>query len=156
MDAGPSQQPSEASKSSLSSWLPWSSSSSSSTPTPSTWDTPSTSQSTPTEPVMVADDTPSGTAVALDDSDQTSVSKRYNLRIPTSLLVLTPSAAVVGLFIGMRRGGEKARLRFLAENAHRQPTTVQGWVSKLADTARRAQRLLSMSSPLGTHAARLR
>ncbi|TXT03840.1 hypothetical protein VHUM_04361 [Vanrija humicola] len=27
----------------------------------------------------------------------------------------------------MRREGGKARLRFLAENAHRQPTTVQGW-----------------------------
>lgn len=55
--------------------------------------------------------------------------KRIELEIPSSLLVLTPAAAVVGLFIGMRRGGNKARLRFLAENVHRQPNTVQGWVS---------------------------
>ncbi|RSH81585.1 hypothetical protein EHS25_006207 [Saitozyma podzolica] len=49
------------------------------------------------------------------------------LTVPTSLLVLPASAAIVGMIIGMSRGGSRARLRFLAENAHRPPTTVQGW-----------------------------
>ncbi|KAI9639575.1 uncharacterized protein MKK02DRAFT_39895 [Dioszegia hungarica] len=52
---------------------------------------------------------------------------RIDLMIPTNLLVLPASAALVGLVIGMSRGGSRARLRFLAENAHRPPTTIQGW-----------------------------
>lgn len=54
---------------------------------------------------------------------------RIELTIPHNLLVLPASAALVGLVIGMSRGGSRARLRFLAENAHRPPTTIQGWVS---------------------------
>ncbi|WRT66184.1 uncharacterized protein IL334_003137 [Kwoniella shivajii] len=52
---------------------------------------------------------------------------RINLTIPTSLLILPPTAALIGLSIGLVRGGSRARLRFLAENAHRQPKTIQGW-----------------------------
>lgn len=33
----------------------------------------------------------------------------------------------VGTAIGLVRGSRAAGLRFLAENAHRPPTTVQGW-----------------------------
>ena len=51
-----------------------------------------------------------------------------SLHVPTSLLLLPPTAALIGMGIGMSRGGSRARLRFLAENAHRQPKTVQGWV----------------------------
>lgn len=54
---------------------------------------------------------------------------RISVHIPHSMLTLPPTAAAIGLIMGMSRGGSRARLRFLAENAHRMPTTVQGWVS---------------------------
>ncbi|WWC61680.1 uncharacterized protein I303_104265 [Kwoniella dejecticola CBS 10117] len=52
---------------------------------------------------------------------------RISLTVPTSLLILPPTAAFIGLSIGLARGGNRSRLRFLAENAHRQPKTIQGW-----------------------------
>jgi hypothetical protein len=57
--------------------------------------------------------------------DDSSIS----LHLPERLLVLPPAAFALGAFVGLSRGGSRARLRFLAENAHRPPTTVQGWVS---------------------------
>ncbi|WWD17464.1 hypothetical protein CI109_101905 [Kwoniella shandongensis] len=60
-------------------------------------------------------------------SSSSASSSRISLTIPTSLLILPTTAALIGLSIGVVRGGNKARLRFLAENAHRQPKTVQGW-----------------------------
>ncbi|CAK9786445.1 hypothetical protein CC85DRAFT_287078 [Cutaneotrichosporon oleaginosum] len=53
--------------------------------------------------------------------------KRYYITVPSTMLASTPMAATIGFFLGARRGAVRARLRFLAENAHRQPTTVQGW-----------------------------
>lgn len=41
--------------------------------------------------------------------------------------ILPASAAIMGTLIGAVRGSRRASLRFLAENAHRPPTTVQGW-----------------------------
>ncbi|KAI9574916.1 hypothetical protein HD554DRAFT_127602 [Boletus coccyginus] len=41
--------------------------------------------------------------------------------------ILPASAAIMGTVIGAVRGSRRASLRFLAENAHRPPTTVQGW-----------------------------
>ncbi|KAG9317242.1 hypothetical protein JVU11DRAFT_1435 [Chiua virens] len=41
--------------------------------------------------------------------------------------ILPVSAAALGTLIGAVRGSRRASLRFLAENAHRPPTTVQGW-----------------------------
>ncbi|KIM45831.1 hypothetical protein M413DRAFT_64360 [Hebeloma cylindrosporum] len=49
------------------------------------------------------------------------------LNIPPRLMVVPATAFIVGSAIGMVRGGREASLRFLAENAHRPPTTVQGW-----------------------------
>ncbi|ODN79900.1 hypothetical protein L202_03789 [Cryptococcus amylolentus CBS 6039] len=49
------------------------------------------------------------------------------LHIPRPLLVLPSVALSFGLSIGFVRGGSQARLRFLAENAHRMPKTVGGW-----------------------------
>jgi len=49
------------------------------------------------------------------------------LTVPRRLMVVPATAFMVGCAIGMVRGGRKASLRFLAENAHRPPTTVQGW-----------------------------
>ncbi|WVR07206.1 hypothetical protein IAU60_004247 [Kwoniella sp. DSM 27419] len=62
-----------------------------------------------------------------EPSSSASGSRRYDLSIPTSLLILPPTAAFIGLSIGIVRGGGRARLRFLAENAHRPPKTIQGW-----------------------------
>jgi len=47
--------------------------------------------------------------------------------IPPRFYVLPGGAMCVGTAIGLVRGSRKAGLRFLAENAHRPPTTVQGW-----------------------------
>ncbi|KDR83367.1 hypothetical protein GALMADRAFT_42799, partial [Galerina marginata CBS 339.88] len=49
------------------------------------------------------------------------------LTIPQRFMVVPGTAFVVGSAIGIMRGGRAASLRFLAENAHRPPTTVQGW-----------------------------
>ena len=59
-----------------------------------------------------------------------------SLHLPTSFLVLPPVAGLIGLGIGMSRGGSRARLRFLAENAHRPPTTYRGWVRTLVQRSR--------------------
>ncbi|WWC70392.1 uncharacterized protein I206_104342 [Kwoniella pini CBS 10737] len=67
---------------------------------------------------------PSSTSSSSSSSSQQT---RINLTVPTSLLILPPTAAIIGLSIGLVRGGNKSRLRFLAENAHRQPKTIQGW-----------------------------
>lgn len=73
---------------------------------------------------------PSEEALTVKPEEQ-GPAERIDLNIPHNLIVLPASAAFVGLVIGMSRGGSRARLRFLAENAHRPPTTIQGWVSKL-------------------------
>lgn len=49
------------------------------------------------------------------------------LNIPQRMMLIPGSAFIVGTAIGIMRGGREASLRFLAENAHRPPTTVQGW-----------------------------
>lgn len=53
--------------------------------------------------------------------------QRIELTIPRRVMVVPATAFVVGAAIGIMRGGRGASLRFLAENAHRQPRTVQGW-----------------------------
>lgn len=50
-----------------------------------------------------------------------------HLRIPPRYLVLPFAGAMTGLSIGLIRGARTTSWRFLAENAHRPPTTVQGW-----------------------------
>lgn len=47
--------------------------------------------------------------------------------IHSRYFMLPVSAAVVGTVIGAVRGSRMAGLRFLAENAHRPPTTIRGW-----------------------------
>ncbi|KAI5449059.1 hypothetical protein NCC49_005363 [Naganishia albida] len=59
--------------------------------------------------------------------DTQSFTEKWSVHLPRRLLILPPTALLLGAFIGVSRGGTRARLRFLAENAHRQPTTVQGW-----------------------------
>jgi len=49
------------------------------------------------------------------------------LTIPQRMMLVPGTAFIIGSAIGIMRGGRNASLRFLAENAHRPPTTVQGW-----------------------------
>ncbi|KAF9468942.1 hypothetical protein BDZ94DRAFT_1244989 [Collybia nuda] len=50
-----------------------------------------------------------------------------HLTIPARFYLVPGAAIIVGTAIGLLRGSQKASLRFLAENVHRPPTTVQGW-----------------------------
>ncbi len=47
--------------------------------------------------------------------------------VPQRYLVVPGTAGLVGLSLGLMRGGRQASLQYLAENAHRQPRTVEGW-----------------------------
>lgn len=47
--------------------------------------------------------------------------------IPQRYLVVPGTAGLMGLSLGLMRGGRQASLQYLAENAHRQPRTVEGW-----------------------------
>lgn len=59
------------------------------------------------------------------EEDEASVI-RINISDPTLLLIPT-CAASFGFVSGLLSGAKKSSLQFLAENAHRQPTTLQGW-----------------------------
>ena len=50
-----------------------------------------------------------------------------HINVPPRLYQVPGTALVVGTAIGAVRGSRKEGLRFLAENAHRAPTTLQGW-----------------------------
>jgi hypothetical protein len=74
----------------------------------------------PTTGVTIIDD---------NDNDSTLSNKPAAIRltIPPRLLLVPGTAVFTGLLIGFVRGSRAAGLRFLAENAHRAPRTVQGW-----------------------------
>ncbi|EIN10283.1 hypothetical protein PUNSTDRAFT_132376 [Punctularia strigosozonata HHB-11173 SS5] len=61
------------------------------------------------------------------DADDDSSPRNIHLSIPTRFLLLPGTAILVGTTLGLVRGSRVASLRFLAENAHRPPTTVRGW-----------------------------
>lgn len=65
--------------------------------------------------------------MATTSSDDDAQKKSIRLNIPQRVMVIPATAFVLGTAIGLMRGGREASLRFLAENAHRPPTTVQGW-----------------------------
>ena len=50
-----------------------------------------------------------------------------HINLPRDVVILPLSATLLGLTLGFIRGCRTSSLRFLAENAHRRPTTVQGW-----------------------------
>ncbi|KAI6117642.1 hypothetical protein EV401DRAFT_1968440 [Pisolithus croceorrhizus] len=66
---------------------------------------------------MVQGDDDAGTGNAYDVTP--IIHSRY--------FILPVSAAAVGTVVGAVRGSRMAALRFLAENAHRPPTTIRGW-----------------------------
>lgn len=63
----------------------------------------------------------------LDMASDAQNPKPIRLNIPARFYVVPCAAFMVGSVIGLVRGGRTASLRFLAENVHRAPTTVQGW-----------------------------
>ncbi|KAF8164991.1 hypothetical protein B0H34DRAFT_647790 [Crassisporium funariophilum] len=62
-----------------------------------------------------------------NDNVQQTGKEAIHVNIPRRFLLVPGAAFVVGTAIGLMRGGRTASLRFLAENAHRPPKTVQGW-----------------------------
>ncbi|KAF5387793.1 hypothetical protein D9615_000183 [Tricholomella constricta] len=61
------------------------------------------------------------------DDINTPSKSAIHLNIPPRFYLVPGAAIIVGSAIGLVRGSQRASLRFLAENAHRPPTTVQGW-----------------------------
>lgn len=53
--------------------------------------------------------------------------RQIRLSIPQRFYLLPGAAIILGTTLGLVRGSRRASLRFLAENVHRPPTTVQGW-----------------------------
>ncbi|KAJ7117387.1 hypothetical protein C8R43DRAFT_902050 [Mycena crocata] len=47
--------------------------------------------------------------------------------VPQRVYTVPLGAVLIGMVIGVNRGSRLASLRFLAENAHRTPTTQKGW-----------------------------
>lgn len=64
-----------------------------------------------------------------DDQDELEGPTKnvIRLNIPPRFYLVPGAAIIVGSAIGILRGSQAASLRFLAENVHRPPTTVQGW-----------------------------
>jgi len=69
------------------------------------------------------------TALARDEKplDDPNLPNAVRITIPPRFYILPGSAIIVGTVIGLARGSRRASLRFLAENVHRPPKTVQGW-----------------------------
>lgn len=63
------------------------------------------------------------------DDDDARTRGAYDVTpiVQSRYFILPVSAAAVGTIIGAVRGSRMAALRFLAENAHRPPTTIRGW-----------------------------
>ncbi|KAI0686791.1 hypothetical protein BC835DRAFT_1229957, partial [Cytidiella melzeri] len=62
-----------------------------------------------------------------DDWSDELKPRQIRLNIPPRFYLLPGAAVVLGTTLGLVRGSRRASLRFLAENVHRPPTTVQGW-----------------------------
>lgn len=61
------------------------------------------------------------------DDDDENKPRQIRLIVPERFYLLPGAAIILGVTLGMVRGSRRASLRFLAENVHRPPTTVQGW-----------------------------
>jgi hypothetical protein len=60
-------------------------------------------------------------------SDSQREARQYSVTLSPRLYTVPLGAVLLGTVIGVNRGGRLASLRFLAENAHRTPTTQKGW-----------------------------
>ncbi|GJE84118.1 hypothetical protein PsYK624_001930 [Phanerochaete sordida] len=64
---------------------------------------------------------------AAPDDESSNKPQQIHIHIPPRFYLLPGTAIILGTTIGLFRGSRRASLRFLAENVHRPPTTVQGW-----------------------------
>lgn len=63
-----------------------------------------------------------------DDSEYNpNKPRQVHISVPPNYYLLPGAAIILGTTLGLVRGSRRASLRFLAENVHRPPTTVQGW-----------------------------
>ncbi|KAI7893704.1 uncharacterized protein EV154DRAFT_460479 [Mucor mucedo] len=62
-----------------------------------------------------------------DDLEETNGLVRAGLSTKPRLLLMTTIGTFWGFSIGAFLGGQQSGLQYLAENAHKLPTTVQGW-----------------------------
>ncbi|KAJ7047595.1 hypothetical protein C8F04DRAFT_937026 [Mycena alexandri] len=62
----------------------------------------------------------------MNDAQQVK-SASYAFTIPQRMYTVPLGAVLLGTVVGVNRGARLASLRFLAENAHRTPTTQKGW-----------------------------
>ncbi|KAA1466306.1 hypothetical protein DENSPDRAFT_767760 [Dentipellis sp. KUC8613] len=76
-----------------------------------------------------------------------------HLEIPPRMYMVPGGAMFVGTAIGLVRGSRAAGLRFLAENAHRPPKTVQGWY--FYNKTKNYKMMLAGLSSAGTDATKL-
>ncbi|KAH9966045.1 hypothetical protein BC827DRAFT_1125255 [Russula dissimulans] len=76
-----------------------------------------------------------------------------HVEIPPRFYLLPGGAVCIGTAIGLVRGSRAAGLRFLAENAHRPPTTVRGWY--FYSKTKNYKMMLGGLSKGGTDAAKL-
>jgi len=53
--------------------------------------------------------------------------EEIKVNVPRRVVMVPMAGMIMGGAIGVMRGGRAASLRFLAENAHRAPKTVEGW-----------------------------
>ena len=75
------------------------------------------------------------------------------IRVPDRWYLLPGAAILVGTTIGLVRGSRIASLRFLAENAHRPPTTLQGWY--FYNKTKNYRVMLGALKAAGSHASKL-
>ncbi|KAG8956704.1 hypothetical protein FRC04_000182 [Tulasnella sp. 424] len=61
------------------------------------------------------------------DEDQLDQAQPGSLKISSDVYTIPVTASLAGGMLGFVRGSRMSSLRFLAENAHRAPTTVRGW-----------------------------
>ncbi|CEL59415.1 hypothetical protein RSOLAG1IB_03348 [Rhizoctonia solani AG-1 IB] len=52
---------------------------------------------------------------------------KVRVNVPARYYLVPGVCFTTGFILGLTRGARQSSLRFLAENAHRRPTTVQGW-----------------------------
>ncbi|KAF9008706.1 hypothetical protein BDQ17DRAFT_1274823, partial [Cyathus striatus] len=62
-----------------------------------------------------------------DEGQESAEKWTIRVNVQERFITVPLAGVIVGLAIGMTRGGRGAGLRFLAENVHRPPQTVQGW-----------------------------
>lgn len=62
-----------------------------------------------------------------DDEIDAESSTTHRIKISGDVVNIPIATSLAGMMIGFARGSRMSALKFLAENAHRAPTTVQGW-----------------------------